>query len=100
VSRIDRDTVRHVALLARLELSEEELDRFAHELADILDYVAKLDELDTTDVPPTSHSLPLANVMREDVAHPSLSRDEALANAPEAEDGYFKVPQVIQEIQT
>jgi len=100
VSRIDRNTVRHVALLARLELSEEELDRFAHELADILDYVAKLDELDTTDVPPTSHSLPLANVMREDVARPSLPRDEALANAPEAEDGYFKVPQVIQEIQT
>ncbi len=98
MSRIDRETVRHVALLARLELSDEEIDRFAHELGDILDYVAKLDELDTSEVPPTSHSLPLANVMRDDVVRPSLSQEEALANAPEAEDGCFKVPQVIQEM--
>lgn len=97
MSRIDRDTVRHVALLARLELSDEEIERFAHELGDILEYVAKLDELDTTDVPPTSHSLPLANVMRDDVVRPSLPKEEALANAPDSEDGCFKVPQVIQE---
>lgn len=97
MSRIDKETVRHVALLARLELSEEEIERFAHELGDILDYVAKLEELDTSDVPPTSHSLPLANVMRDDVLRPSLAKDEALANAPETENGCFKVPQVIQE---
>jgi len=97
MGKIDRETVRHVALLARLELSEEELEQFAHELGDILDYVAKLNELDTTDVPPTSHSLPLANVMRDDVVKPSLPKEEALANAPDAEDGCFKVPQVIQE---
>lgn len=97
MSRIDKEAVRHVALLARLELSEEEIERFAHELGDILDYVAKLEELDTTDVPPTSHSLPLANVMREDMVKPSLAKDEALSNAPETENGCFKVPQVIQE---
>ncbi|MGB9691622.1 MAG: Asp-tRNA(Asn)/Glu-tRNA(Gln) amidotransferase subunit GatC [Candidatus Sumerlaeaceae bacterium] len=97
MSRIDRETVRHVALLARLEFSDEELDRFAHELGDILEYVAKLEGLDTTDVAPTSHSLPLANVMRDDVVKPSLPKEQALANAPDAEDGCFKVPQVIQD---
>lgn len=97
MSRIDLETVRHVALLARLELTEEELARFAHELGDILEYVAKLDELDTSEVPPTSHSLKLVNVMREDIVQSSLPQSEALANAPEQEAGCFKVPQVIQE---
>jgi len=98
MARIDKDTVRHVALLARLELDDANVERFTRELGDILAYVDKLNELDTKDVPPTSHPLPMKNVFREDVTQPSLSADEALANAPEKEDVYFKTPPIIQEM--
>jgi aspartyl-tRNA(Asn)/glutamyl-tRNA(Gln) amidotransferase subunit C len=98
MSRVDRDTVRHVARLARLDLSEQEIEQFCHDLGDILEYVAKLNELDTSNVEPTSHSLRLVNVLREDCVRPSLSQEEALANAPETEEGCFKVPPVIQEM--
>lgn len=97
MSRIDRDTVRHVALLSRLEMSDAEADRFTRELDAILDYVDKLGELDTAGVEPTSHSLRLSNVFREDAVRPSLPAAEALANAPEREDDCFKVPPIIQE---
>jgi aspartyl-tRNA(Asn)/glutamyl-tRNA(Gln) amidotransferase subunit C len=95
--RVSTDMVRHVAMLSRLELSEEEVRHFETDLNNILSYVEKLGELDTSDVPPTSHSLPLSNVFREDEVRPSLSNEEALANAPEHEDGCFRVPMVIQE---
>ncbi|AXA36033.1 MAG: Asp-tRNA(Asn)/Glu-tRNA(Gln) amidotransferase subunit GatC [Candidatus Hydrogenedentota bacterium] len=97
MSKLDIEAVKHVALLARLELSEEEIEHFARDLNTILDYVAKLNELDTSGVPPTSHSLALSNVFREDIVRESLPAEAALANAPEAEDGCFKVPAVIQE---
>ncbi|PKO20039.1 Asp-tRNA(Asn)/Glu-tRNA(Gln) amidotransferase GatCAB subunit C [candidate division BRC1 bacterium HGW-BRC1-1] len=95
--RIDEEMVRHVATLARLELSDDEVEGFRTDLDMILTHSSQLDELDTTDVPPTSHSLPLSNVFREDVITPSLTPEDALSNAPEQEDGYFKVPAVIQE---
>jgi aspartyl-tRNA(Asn)/glutamyl-tRNA(Gln) amidotransferase subunit C len=97
VKDITPETVRHVALLSRLELAEGEAEKYAGELDKILHYVDKLKELDTANVPPTSHSFELVNVFREDIVRPSLSNEEALANAPEAEDHCFKVPAVLQD---
>jgi len=89
---ISRAEVVHVARLARLALTEEELDRFAGQLDAILEAVGKVAELDLSDVKPTLHPLALANVWAEDEPRPCLSAEEALANAPEAEDGAFRVP--------
>ena len=89
---IGRDEVVHVARLARLELSEEELDRFAGQLDAILEAVGKVSELDLGGVEPTLHPLALANVWAEDEPAPSLSVDDALANAPDREDDAFRVP--------
>lgn len=97
MARIDQDTVRHVALLSRLDLSESERERFERELNPILEYVEKLNELDLAGIEPTSHSLRLENVFREDLSRPSLTAEEALRNAPEKEAGCFKVPPIIQE---
>lgn len=94
---ITPETVRHVALLSRLELAEGEAEKYAGDLDQILHYVEKLKELDTTNVPPTSHSFKMINVFREDVVQPSLTAEEATANAPEAEDNYFKVPAVLPD---
>lgn len=94
---ISEDTVRHIALLARLECSDAEIEKFSGDLNAILEYVEQLRELDTEEVEPTTHALRRTNVFREDVARPSLGSEEALANAPEAEAGHFKVPQIIQE---
>ncbi len=93
---IDPATVDHVARLARLELSEEERQRFTRQLGAILEYCATLNELDTEHVEPTSHVLTLTNVFRDDVAGAPLSRDAVLAAAPEHEDGFFKVPPIIE----
>ncbi|MCC5875632.1 MAG: Asp-tRNA(Asn)/Glu-tRNA(Gln) amidotransferase subunit GatC [Candidatus Sumerlaeia bacterium] len=87
--------VEHVALLARLELSEEEKVQYAGELSRILDYVEQLSELDTSGVEPTAHPLPIRDVFREDEQRPSLSNEEALANAPRREEGCFVVPQIV-----
>ncbi len=87
--------VLHVANLARLEFNDEETQHFAEQLARILDYIGKLEELDTADVPPTSHIHPLHNVVKPDVVRASLSREQVLENAPEEESGYFGVPRVI-----
>lgn len=87
--------VEHVALLARLELTEEEKAQYAGELSRILDYVEQLSELDTTDVEPTAHPLPIRDVFRGDEQRDSLSNEEALANAPRREDGCFVVPQIV-----
>lgn len=87
--------VERLAHLARIQLSAEELARFAGQLDGILTYVEKLKQANTEGVPPTSHVLPLNNVFREDKPLPSLPVDRALANAPEKEGPYFKVPKVI-----
>ena len=89
---ISRDEVVHVARLARLALTEEELDRFAEQLDAILEAVGKVAELDLSGVEPTLHPLALSNVWADDEPRPCLSVEEALANAPEAEDGAFRVP--------
>lgn len=86
-----------MARLARLSLSDDELDRFTTQLDDILDHVAALDALALDDVAPTAHPVPLTNVFREDVVRPGTDRDEVLAQAPAAEDGQFRVPPVLGE---
>ncbi|SDE40169.1 aspartyl/glutamyl-tRNA(Asn/Gln) amidotransferase subunit C [Paenibacillus sp. UNCCL117] len=88
--------VEHVAALARLELSEEEKEKFAEQLNAILGYAEQLEQLDTEGVEPTSHAMPLVNVMREDVVKPSLNLDKVLQNAPDEEDGQIKVPAVLE----
>ena len=94
---IDKKTVEHVALLSRLKLNEEELSLYSRQLASILSYIDKLNEIDTKDTPPTSHALnTLKNVFRKDEVRPSLSVDESLANAPERKGDFFKIPKVIE----
>jgi aspartyl-tRNA(Asn)/glutamyl-tRNA(Gln) amidotransferase subunit C len=94
--KITREQVEHVAKLARLALSNEEKERFAAQLSQILTYVEKLNELDTSGVEPTSHVIPLSNVFREDRSRPSLPREKLLQNAPESEGGFFRVPKIIE----
>jgi aspartyl-tRNA(Asn)/glutamyl-tRNA(Gln) amidotransferase subunit C len=94
---IDRAAVDHVARLARLDLSEEERKRMQVELSAILEHAEKIQALDLDGIEPTSHAIPLRNVMRPDEVRPSLQQDEALANAPEAEDGRFRVPKIIED---
>lgn len=88
--------VADVALLSRLEFSESELETFTGQLDAILEYAEVLNKLSVDDVEPTAHVLPLKNVMRADEAKPSLPREMALSNAPEQEDGYFKVPKIME----
>jgi aspartyl-tRNA(Asn)/glutamyl-tRNA(Gln) amidotransferase subunit C len=89
---ITRDEVLHVARLARLALTDDELERLTGELDKILDAVGVVSELDLADVPPTSHPLDLVNVWDEDVPHDSLPLEDVLVNAPESENGLFRVP--------
>ncbi len=93
--RITRADVEHVARLARLALSEGEITQFTVQLGQILEHAAQVEALDTSAVAPPSHPIPLANVMRPDVARPGLSRDDVRAMAPAAEDGRFRVPRII-----
>ncbi|GGG11423.1 aspartyl/glutamyl-tRNA(Asn/Gln) amidotransferase subunit C [Paenibacillus albidus] len=88
--------VQHVAKLARLQLSPEEEATFTEQMNAILQYAEKLNELDTENVKPTTHVLQVSNVMREDVVKESLSQEAALLNAPDQEDGQFKVPAVLE----
>ena len=92
MARITRDEVLHVARLARLELSDDEVAKFQEQLSDILEAVSKVSELDLSDVPPTAHPLQIANAWAEDEPRPCLPLDDVFANAPEREDDYFKVP--------
>ena len=96
MATITTDDVKHIANLARLEFNEEEIQQFTDHLTRILDYIGQLNELDTTDVPPTSHVLPIRNVVKEDAVKPSYDRELVLATAPAAEAGYFEVPKVIE----
>jgi aspartyl-tRNA(Asn)/glutamyl-tRNA(Gln) amidotransferase subunit C len=91
---ISRDDVLHVARLARLEIPDDEVERVRDQLGAILEAVGKVAELDLTDVEPTSHPLDLVNVWDADEPRPSLSREDALANAPDPSDGMFRVPSV------
>ncbi|GAB6100008.1 Asp-tRNA(Asn)/Glu-tRNA(Gln) amidotransferase subunit GatC [Halanaerocella petrolearia] len=95
--KLDKETVERVAHLARLELTEEEVEEFTEQLSDILGHAEKLNELDTEDVEPMAHVLPVNNVLRDDEVRESLDREEALANAPEKEQGMFKVPQIVED---
>jgi aspartyl-tRNA(Asn)/glutamyl-tRNA(Gln) amidotransferase subunit C len=90
--RISKDEVLHVARLARLELTDEEVGRFQEQLSAIIEAISKVSELDLGDVPPTAHPLEIANTWAEDEPHACLTHDEAFANAPDREDDYFKVP--------
>ncbi len=92
---ITREEVLHVAKLARLELTDEEVERLTAQLGAILEAVSKVSELDLSDVPPTSHPLELVNSWGEDEPRPSLSLDEAFANAPDREGDLFKVPPTV-----
>lgn len=91
---ISTDDVKHVAKLARLELTEEETEKYSKQLGDILKYVEQMNEVDTTDVEPMPHAIPVYNVMREDVVKYEQTKDELMANAPFEEDGFFRVPKI------
>ena len=92
---IGRDEARHIARLANLDFTDEEYARFTRQLNAILEHVAQLERLDTSTIEPTSHPVGVAQVLRPDRARPTLTQEEALANAPDSADGHFKVPRVI-----
>ena len=94
---ISRDEVAHLARLARLAVTEEELDLFAGQLDVILTSVARVSEVAAEDIPPTSHAVGLTNVFRADSPHPGLTQQEALLGAPATEDGRFRVPRILEE---
>jgi aspartyl-tRNA(Asn)/glutamyl-tRNA(Gln) amidotransferase subunit C len=95
MSRLTRADVEHVAQLARLALTDDEIEHFTAQLEVILEHAAQIAALDTHDVPPTAHPLPVVNVLRADEVRPSLPRDEVLAMAPASEDGRFRVPRIL-----
>jgi aspartyl-tRNA(Asn)/glutamyl-tRNA(Gln) amidotransferase subunit C len=92
MARITRDEVLHVARLARLELTEDEVTKFQEQLSDILEAVSKVSELDLSDVPATAHPLEIQNAWDEDVPHDCLPLDDVFANAPDRDEDYFRVP--------
>lgn len=94
---ITRDEVAHLARLARIELTDDELDHLAPQLDVILESVARVSEIAADDIPPTSHALPITNVTRPDEHRPGLTQNEALAGAPSVEDGRFRVPRILEE---
>ncbi|HWR31834.1 MAG TPA: Asp-tRNA(Asn)/Glu-tRNA(Gln) amidotransferase subunit GatC [Negativicutes bacterium] len=94
--KLNRKDVEHVALLSRLELSEQDLDKYTGQLDAILEYIDVLNQVDTSGVEPMAHVLDIRNVMRPDVVQPSLPREAALMNAPEPENGFFKVPKIVE----
>jgi aspartyl-tRNA(Asn)/glutamyl-tRNA(Gln) amidotransferase subunit C len=95
--KIDEAQVRKVANLARLDLTESEVEEFAGQLSAIIDYVEKMNGLDTSNVEPLAHCLPISNVFREDVIRESLGTEKTLANAPEHDGEFFKVPKIFEE---
>ena len=97
VAGIERSDVEYVAELARLALDEEEKDRFVAQLGQILDYARDLAGVDTEGVEPTVHAVPLHNVVRRDEVRPSLAKEKVLQNAPQEQDGFFRVPRILEE---
>jgi len=95
--KITPEEVEHVAKLARLALSPGEKEKMRAHLDAILTYIDKLNELDTTQVELTSHVIPMTNIFRDDTVRPSLSQEEALANAPDRQDAFFRVPRILEE---
>lgn len=93
--KLDKSQVRKVAKLSRLELTETEVEEFTGQLSAILDYVEKMNELDTEDIEPLAHCLPISNVFRPDQVRESLGPEEALANAPQRDGNFFKVPKIL-----
>ena len=97
MAAISRDEVAHLARLSRLAVTEQELDMFAGQLDVILQSVARVGQVAADDIPPTSHSVPLTNVYRDDVVQPSLTQAEALSGAPDQAEGRFRVPRILDE---
>ena len=97
MAAISREEVAHLARLSRLAVTEEELDKFAGQLDVILQSVARIGDVAAEDIPPTSHSVPLTNVLRDDVVTPSLSQADVLSGAPDAAEGRFRVPRILDE---
>ena len=95
--KIDRQQVRKVAKLARLDLTEAEIEEFTGQLGAILEYVEKMNELDTAEVEPLAHCLPISNVFRTDEVRESLGAEKTLANAPQRDDSFFKVPKILED---
>jgi len=95
--KIDQAQVRKVAKLSRLELTEAEVEEFTGQLSAILDYVEKMNDLDTTNVEPLAHCLPISNVFRQDLAKESLGTEKALTNAPQRDGEFFKVPKILDD---
>ena len=95
--KIDEEQVRKVAKLSRLELTEAEVQEFTGQLSAILDYVAKMNELDTTNIEPLAHCLPVSNVFRADAVKESLGTEKTLANAPQQDGEFFKVPKILDD---
>jgi len=94
---LSSDEVRHIALLARIGLEPDDIEFYAEQLSGILEHIDRLKELDTEAIPPTAQVVEVANTLREDVPRPGLSQEEALANAPAAVDGFFRVPAIQEE---
>lgn len=94
---LSQDAVRHVAELARLDLTDEEVAAFTDQLGAVLEHAADIEALDIEDVEPTTHALPITNVLRKDVIEPSLDRDVVLGQAPASESGQFRVPKILGE---
>ena len=97
MAAISREEVAHLARLSRLAVTEDELDQFAGQLDVILQSVARVGEVAADDIPPTSHSVPLTNIYRDDVVTPSLTQAEALSGAPDSAEGRFRVPRILDE---
>jgi len=93
---LTKDEVIHIASLAKITLSDDEIEKFRQQLSTILDYVTVLNSVDITDIEPTRQITGLTNVLREDSIKPSLNSDEVLRNAPQTNDGYFKIPKVLE----
>lgn len=96
VTEISKEQVKHVANLARLAINEEEVEMFTQQLGDIINYAELLNDLDTSDVEPTTHVLDLKNVLRKDEAKEWITKEDALKNAPDQADGQFRVPSILE----
>jgi aspartyl-tRNA(Asn)/glutamyl-tRNA(Gln) amidotransferase subunit C len=97
MAAISREEVAHLARLSRLAVTEQELDQFAGQLDVILQSVARIGDVAADDIPPTSHSVPLTNIYRDDVVQPCLTQEEALSGAPDSAEGRFRVPRILDE---